>query len=98
MGSLTRTDVNETCILGQQLRSTPSYKLFASRAQNYLALAWHLCRETKKCRALEKTSQSFLQVLAVVTRERQLRSIQQDDAILAVKPRLQLFNAIYLDD
>lgn len=45
------------------------------------------CR-TEPRHALEETSQGFLQVLAVVARESELRAVQKDDAILAVEPGL----------
>src|ERR1044071_6010913 len=47
---------------------------------------------------LEAALQLLLQLLAVAAAEGQPRAVLQDDDVLAVEPRLQLFHAFGVDD
>jgi len=43
-------------------------------------------------------AQQFAQLLAVIAARSQLRAVLQDDDVIAVKPGLQLFDTIEIDD
>src|SRR5213075_2756116 len=48
--------------------------------------------------SLERSAYGFVQALAITARQGQLHAFAQEDAILAVKPRLQFLYAINIDD